>query len=222
VRLILVRHGQTEGNVDRRLQGSKDPLTPLGRRQAQELAAHLAGREDVVALYASPYVRAHETARAVGEALGLDPVLRDGLAELDVGDAVGYRYEDWVEKFPEEAERFRERGMEYAWPGGESGTELGERTAREMDHVIERHRGQEGSVVVVSHGGAMAWMVAYLLEESGEGRPVEYVEIENCSITEFAIPDGDRPASIIRRNEVGHLTPEPEPEAEAATGEDPT
>lgn len=227
MRLLLARHGQTTGNKDRRLQGSDDPLTPLGRRQAQELASHLARRGDVAALYASPYVRARETARAVGEALGLEPALRSGLAELNVGDAAGYRFDDWAAKFPEEVERFRAGGVDYQWPGGESGRQLGERTAREMDRIVEDHHGDEGSIVVVSHGGALAWMLVHLLREPGDRWPSEHLNLDNCSITEVEVNHGDSPAVILSRNETGHLTPEPDPDvepapdAEAATGEDP-
>ena len=225
VKLLLLRHGQTTGNVDRRLQGSEDPLTLLGQRQARELASYLAGRGDVVALYASPYVRALETARAVGEAVGMDPVLRSDLAELDVGEAAGYRFDDWVEKFPQEAERFRSGGVEYAWPGGESGQQLSSRVSREMDHIIGKHRGEEGAVVVVSHGGALAWMLVHLLREPVDEWPSEYLHIANCSVTEVEVRDDGSPVTVVLRNETGHLSPEPDrepdPDAEAATGEDP-
>jgi probable phosphoglycerate mutase len=178
-----------------------------------------------MALYASPYVRARETARAVGEAVGLEPVLRPRLAELDVGDAAGYRFDDWADAFPEEAERFRAGGIEYAWPGGESGRQLAERVAREMDHIVGEHREAEGTVVVVSHGGALAWMLVHLLREPVDEWPSEYLHIANCSVTELEVSDDGSPATVVMRNETGHLSPEPgsdpDPDAEAATGEDP-
>ena len=227
MRLLLVRHGQTTGNVDRRLQGSEDPLTPLGTRQAGEVAAHLAGRNAVAALYASPYVRARQTAQAVGEALGLEPILRPGLAELDVGNAAGYRFDDWAAEFPEESERFRTGGVDYAWPGGESGRQLGERTTKEMDRIFRDHRDDEGAVVVVSHGGALAWMLVHLLQEPGDDWPSEHLNLDNCSVTEVEVWNDGSPAEVLRHNDTEHLTPEPDtgeeppPDAEAATGEDP-
>ena len=221
MRLLLVRHGETEGNVSRRLQGADDPLTERGRRQASEIAAHLSGRDDVVALYASPYRRALDTARAIGKTLGLEPETRPALAELDVGRAVGYRFEEWAEEFPEEAERFREEGADYAWPGGESGRDLGVRTEAEMDRILERHRGKAGAVVVVSHGGTLAWIIAHLLGEPDGEWPHSYTRLDNCSITEAEVrANGDGPAKSLYTNEVGHLSPDPD--AEAATGdEDP-
>ncbi|CAA9431706.1 MAG: hypothetical protein AVDCRST_MAG01-01-3038 [uncultured Rubrobacteraceae bacterium] len=220
MRLLLVRHGETEGNVRRRLQGSEDPLTERGRRQAAEIAAHLSGRDDVLALYASPYRRAFDTARAIGDALGVEPEPRAALAELDVGEAAGYRFEAWIEEFPEEAERFRLEGVDYRWPGGESGFDLSARAEREIGRILEAHRREAGAVVVVSHGGALAWIIAHLLGEPDGEWPHSYTRLDNCSITEAEIPpNGAGPAKFLYTNEVGHLTSDPD--EEAATGGEP-
>ena len=85
MRLLLVRHGETVGNILRQLQGDDDPLTERGRRQAREVASYLAGRGDLRALYASPLIRAFETAQVIGAAVGLAPQPRPGLAEINVG-----------------------------------------------------------------------------------------------------------------------------------------
>ena len=218
MRLILVRHGETRGNVLRMLQGAEDPLTERGRRQAEELASHLAGREDVRALYTSPYPRALETARAIGCALGLEPVQRAGLAEVDVGEAAGWRFEEWAEAFPGEAEKFRVGGLDYAWPKGESGRDVAARTAAELDRVLDAHRTEGGAVVIVSHGGALAWVISRLLREPGDEWPFDHARLENCSITEAEVLDG-APANFLYKNDVAHLSPDPD--EEAATGQDP-
>ena len=213
-----MRHGETKGNRDRILQGTEDPLTERGRRQAQELAAHLSDRDDVAALYASPYRRAFDTARAMGEALGVEPEPRPALAELDVGRAAGYRFEAWAEEFPEEAERFQKEGIDYSWPGGESGRDLAARTEGEIDRILGSHRRDGGAVVVVSHGGALAWIIAHLLGEPEGEWPGNYARLDNCSITEAEIPPSG-PAKFLYTNEVGHISPDPD--EEAATGRDP-
>ena len=220
MRLLLVRHGETEGNVQRRLQGTEDPLTERGRRQARDLASHLSGRDDVSKLYASPYRRAFDTASAIGAALGVEPEPRPALAEIDVGRAAGYRFEAWAEAFPQEAARFRIRGVDYAWPGGESGRDLAARTEKEIDRILESHRRDGGTVVVVSHGGALAWVIAHLLGEPDGEWPHSYARLDNCSITEAEIPpNGSRPARFLYTNEVGHLSFDPD--EEATTGGDP-
>ncbi len=173
-----------------------------------------------MALYASPYRRAFDTAGAIGTALGLRPEPRSALAEIDVGRAAGYRFEAWVEEFPEEAERFRKEGVEYAWPGGESGLDLATRAEGEIDRILDAHRRDTGAVVVVSHGGALAWIIAHLLGEPEGEWPGNYARLHNCSITEAEVPaDGEGPAKFLYTNEIGHLTPDPD--EEAATGEDP-
>ncbi|MFQ5879528.1 MAG: histidine phosphatase family protein, partial [Dehalococcoidia bacterium] len=85
MRLILVRHGESVGNAERRLQGQGDfPLTELGREQSRRLGRYLA-REGVNAVYGSTIRRAWETAEAVGEALGLAPQPLPGVEEYDFG-----------------------------------------------------------------------------------------------------------------------------------------
>ena len=220
MRLLLVRHGETEGNVSRRLQGSDDPLTERGWRQARELAAHLSGRDDVAALYASPFRRALETARAIGDALGIEPEPSPALAELDVGEAAGYRFEAWAEAFREEAEHFRTEGVDYRWPGGESGRDLSARADGEIRRILREHGGEDKTVVVVSHGGTLAWMIAHLLGEPEGVWPYDYARLDNCSITEAEFPAGGAgPAKFLYTNEVGHLSPDPD--EEAATGQGP-
>ncbi len=217
MRLLLVRHGETLGNVERRLQGADDPLTERGRRQAREISAHLSRRTDIVALYTSPFVRALETAQSIGEALRLKPLSRDRLAEVDVGRASGYRFEEWAEQFPEEAEKFQTQGMDYAWPEGESGHDVSARSAAELDRILAEHREASDAVVVVSHGGTLAWIISHLLGEPGDEWPHEHMRLENCSITEADVPK-DGPATFLYTNEIGHLSPSPD--AEVATGDE--
>jgi len=121
MQLLLVRHGESVGNVSRRLQAREDPLTDRGRRQAREIATALAERTDLRALYASPLARAFETAQIIGEALGIAPIPLGGLAEINVGEAAGLTFDEWVAQDPEGAARFQADGPSFIWPGGESG-----------------------------------------------------------------------------------------------------
>ncbi len=212
MRLLLVRHGESLGNVNRTLQGRDDPLTERGWRQARRIAAHLATRDDIGTLYASPLARAFETSQIIGGAVGRDPQPREDLAEIDVGDAVGLTFEDWSACFPDEAARFHAEGVDYAFPGGESARDIAARVAREMERIVAAHREDERAVVVVSHGGALAWMLAHLLEESRDAWPS--YEFDNCSLTELTIADGQ--TTLVCRNEIGHL--DAEPAEEVATG----
>jgi broad specificity phosphatase PhoE len=110
--------------------------------------------------------------------------------------------------------------VDYSWPGGESGRDLAARTEGEIDRIIRAHGGEDGAVVVVSHGGALAWIIAHLLGEPDGEWPYSYARLDNCSVTEAEIsPNGEGPAEFLYTNEVGHLSPDPD--EEAATGHDP-
>ena len=211
MQLLLVRHGESIGNVTRQLQHRTEPLTERGRRQARELAAFLAERPDLRVVYASPLNRAFETAEIIGAAIGLRPIPLDGLAEIDVGDAAGMTFDEWSERDPESAARWREEGLDFVWPGGESGRQLAARTAAEIDRIISVHRLDRAAVVVVSHGGALAWIIAHLLREPRDRWPDH--QLLNCSLTEITVDPDEQAVTFVCHNEVSHLSPEPVEEA---------
>ena len=150
--LLLARHGETDDNAARRLQGHRDPsLNVRGRAQARALAEQVAG-EAIVALWASPLRRAHETARIVGEALGLAPRLDARLAEVDVGDWAGRTYAELRAEAPDGVKRWRARDLSFRFPGGESLQEQADRVAAALADI--RATG-ELPALVVCHGGTI-------------------------------------------------------------------
>lgn len=209
MRLLLVRHGQTVGNILRQLQDDHDPLTELGRRQAREVAAHLAMLGAVEALYCSPLQRALDTAQVIGAAIGREPEARPAWAEINVGRAAGHTFDGWREQFPEESAAFRADGAGYRWPGGENGYDVARRTADEIEWLLARHGDAAAPVIVVSHGGALAWAISYLLREPGDRWPREHMRLDNCSLTEVALDrvawGAGEPATFVCRNVTGHL-----------------
>lgn len=204
MRLFLVRHGQSVANVQRVLQHYHDPLTPQGKDQSARVAQYLKTKGLMKALYTSPLTRAMETASAIGAALGLKSQPRDGLAEINVGEAAGLSLEDWVNSNPVEGRRFYEEGLDFVWPGGESGRQLSVRATVAVDCLLERHQFDDDGIVVVSHGGPLSWIMAHLLGESWDFWPRH--NFDNCSITEFLITPGEsRPARLLSQNETAHL-----------------
>ena len=217
MQLLLVRHGESLGNLTRQLQRHDDPLTERGRRQAGELAAFLAQGRSVRAIYTSPLARALETARIIGAAVGTAPVPLDGLAEINVGEAAGRTFAEWAEADPAGARGFREEGLDFVWPGGESGRQLAARTAATIDAIVSAHHLDYGAVVVVSHGGALGWIIAHLLREPRNEWPRH--ELHNCSLTEVTIDPDEQAVTFVCRNATDHLSPEPD--EEAALGQAP-
>jgi broad specificity phosphatase PhoE len=164
-RLILIRHGESVANAERRFtHGAHEPLSRRGRDEALERGRNVAARFDPVALYASPFVRALETARLIGAALGLDPIVVDALREQDFGTLRGQPYETVARDPMWHGDRWR-----YRPPGGETLEEVARRAGPALDEIAARHLGSE--VVVVSHGGVMAALHAWTSTQRFEGSP---------------------------------------------------
>jgi broad specificity phosphatase PhoE len=162
--LLLVRHGETDWNAERRWQGHTDvPLNDRGREQARRLAESLV-REDVDAIYSSDLARAQETAEIVGIRLGLPVVVDPDLREIDVGSREGLT-----------GEEVGVRGWD-----GESKEAHRERTLRALARIVAGHPGSR--VIVVAHGGTLRRMHEHV--------GLEPTEIANCTVWTCAHEDG--------------------------------
>jgi len=153
MRLILVRHAETEASTRGRCYGSLDVgLSALGRRQQTILASVLAG-ETVAAVVTSPRVRAFETASAIAEPHGLDTRVEPALRELDFGELEGRTYDEIAAAFPELYARWMTQPTSVQFPGGECYAEL---EARSLSAVRSIHAAFDGhTVVAVTHGGVI-------------------------------------------------------------------
>ncbi|HEY2697760.1 MAG TPA: histidine phosphatase family protein [Pseudonocardiaceae bacterium] len=154
LRLMLVRHGQTESNVRKALDSRPPgpPLNLVGQQQAAELAADLAN-EPVVAVYASVAVRAQQTAEPVAAKHGLEVQVVPGAQEVFVGDLECNTDEASVQKFFHVFSAWAEGDLSVPMPGGETGRQARDRFERVIADIRAEHR--EGVVVLVSHGGIL-------------------------------------------------------------------
>lgn len=150
-RILLVRHGETTWNAEKRWQGWADsPLSELGRRQAAEAAA---GVGQVDAIVASDLARAAETARIIGELVGVGPVMTEpGLRERDVGEWSGLLNEEIEARFPGALAAWRVDPSS-APPGGETNDAILARVHAALARIAREWDGAE--VLAVSHGGVM-------------------------------------------------------------------
>ena len=153
----LVRHAE-HGEFGQALTGRSPgaALSATGARQAAALAAHYAGR-DIRAVLTSPVQRAQETARAVGVALTLAPVVEAGLEEVDFGDWAGQPF-DALEASPGWAAWNAARSLAPT-PGGETMLAVQARAVG----ALMRHRAAGGTVVAVSHADVIKAVLAYVL-----------------------------------------------------------
>lgn len=204
--LLLVRHGQSLGNIEARIQGDDDPLTDFGRRQARTVAAALAQRGDVTHLYTSPLDRAMETATIIGQATGHQPVPIAGLAEINAGRAAGLLWTVWRDQNPTLAEVMANpnRGVHEGWEGGENGHQFGERVIGAYNEIVTRHIGTNDVVVAVGHGGSLAWIAAKAYGDPLDIWPGARAGFTNCSISELEI-DANGHGIPGSWNQSGHL-----------------
>ena len=150
VRVILVRHGETEWNRLHQIQGSNSDtsLNKTGRQQVKSLALRLK-KEPIQAIYCSPLERALETARAIASHHRLEVHLEPDLKEFNLGELEGIKIEDLDKSYRETLFITREGNIFPRVPGGESLKEVQQRAWGAIQRIISRY--SEGEIVIVSH-----------------------------------------------------------------------
>jgi len=208
VRLLLIRHAESEGNAQGRLQGRKEfPLSDRGVAQAAALAERLAA-VPIAAVYASPIRRALDTAAAVGSRLGLDIRTEPRFQEYDFGDTLsGLTWLEIREQHPQIVSALVSGDSEFPrYPGEEGRGAFRARVCAAVADITSRHGGGD-TIAVVTHAGPI---VVYLLEALGRkySRPVPFA-IDNASITTVELSANatpfQAPAVVTGINDTCHL-----------------
>jgi probable phosphoglycerate mutase len=152
-RVLAIRHGETDWNVDGRIQGQLDiPLNATGQWQVHRLALAVAD-EGIDAVYSSDLLRAYETAQSVARGAG-QPIVTDvGLRERGFGVFEGLSFTEISARWPEQAERWRRRDADFGAEGGETLRDFSARSIAAVERLAAQHPGQ--TIAVVSHGGVM-------------------------------------------------------------------
>lgn len=188
-RVLLVRHGQSQGNAERRFGGhSPTPLSELGHRQAEATARALL-KERVTAVYSSDLLRAVQTAEPLARATGLDITRTHALRERSVGLMEGLTFEEAAAAHPDEYASLLRRDFERVLAGGESYRQLLDRAAAELDRAVEQHRG--GTLALFSHTGTICILALHLMGalDAPHLKPV-WLSSSNCGVTRFNIEHG--------------------------------
>ena len=160
--LLLIRHGETDWNVEGRYQGQSDvPLNDRGHAQAARLAAQLKGTQ-IDAIYSSDLKRAKGTAEILAEAIDSPLVLDRRLREIHQGLWEGMLFQDIQQKYAEAFERRKEDPLKVAPPEGETVGQLRSRVLAALSDILREH--PEGRVAVVSHGLSLALIRVELLD----------------------------------------------------------
>ncbi len=198
-RLLLVRHGLTEYNTERRFLGHANvALNEAGRRQARRLRDHLL-TEKIDAAYSSDLLRAMETAEIVLEGRGVDITPCAELRECDYGACEGLTFAEISERYPEVARRCVSFTMELEFPGGEAFTDFYSRTGQFLQR-LEAHASDD-TLLVSSHNGPIKFLLCHLLGISADHWWQLRVDNGSLSIVDLA----RRGAVLTRLNDVSHL-----------------
>jgi len=184
-RILLIRHGQIQANIEKRWHGWTDSeLTIEGRSQAKKAGQRLKKEHsDISALYCSPLKRTRHTADAIGNSLSLEVNEIEGLKEYGVGVLEGETLVDLLQKH----DFFTQLNANphYAPAGGESIHQVSTRVVDSLKMLAKTHQGEK--IVTVSHGAAMALALANLLHDD----PYQWgrYQFKNTSITELTFSD---------------------------------
>lgn len=164
-RLVLVRHGQSQANIERRLD-TRPPgaaLTDLGHQQAREFARGLT-RQPVVIAH-SEAVRAHQTAGAIADELGLNTHELLGIHEVQVGALEDRNDDAAIKEFETIYQQWHQGDLHAAMPEGETARQVLDRYLPVVTQLRMRHLDDDsfhGDIVMISHGAAIRLVSAVL------------------------------------------------------------
>jgi probable phosphoglycerate mutase len=180
-RICIIRHGETDWNVEKRIQGHTDiPLNETGRAQALAMAFN-AARQRFHAIYSSDLARAMETAQALAQRE--DHVVKPlhALRERHYGVFQGLTADQGARLDPTAHAHYLARDLDYDFVTGESLRQFAARVADGIDWLVRHHAGQ--TLAVVSHSGVLD--VVY---RRATGRPLKAprdFRIPNCALNWF-------------------------------------
>lgn len=184
-KIVLVRHGESEGNAKGIFTGWLDVgLTDNGRNQAEALYQRLES-ENFDAVYSSDLIRAYETAQLAWDEKRM-PIKRDEqLREKHFGALEGLKFDEISKRYPEIVDAWKNSDYNFPIPDGESFQAF-------YNRVIERYEkikdSKEQRVLIFAHSGVIQAILAY--EIVGHIRGCWRFKIENCRLTTLEISDG--------------------------------
>ena len=203
MRLLLVRHGETEWNKLGKFQGQGDiGLNTRGLAQARETAQAVTAIGGT-ALYSSPLPRTMQVADGISRLAGVPVVPVPGLMELDLGDLEGVTGAEMRTGWPKVFAGWREDPAAVTMPNGESLVQLQER-AWQAILDLERAHSEDDVLVVVSHNFAIRTIISKLL-----GMPLSNFHRLELSLSSICTIEGDhRGRRLVCYNSTCHLSPD--------------
>lgn len=199
-KVFLIRHGETEWNKLGKFQGSTDiDLSKEGILQAKRVSKRFNGNFDYI--YTSPLKRALKTARIISNKEGIEPIVAEGLTEINFGDWEGLTIKEIKNNFPEEFNNWRNDDVEAPLCGGDLSIKKASiRAKNAVEEIVERHKGKK--IIIVAHGGIIKAALVGLLKWNMT--MYHKITVGNTGICELDFDDNLNPF-IIRLNDTSHL-----------------
>ena len=189
MKLYFARHGETDWNVAKKIQGTTDiELNENGYNQARQLAEDLSAKQaDLYKIYSSKQKRAYETAKVVGDYFGVPVEKRDGLEEMNLDLWEGHTWKEVEEQFPVEFEDWFAHRRYHKAPGGEAYQDVLERLFSALDCIIAESKAdnpQGKDILILSHGGVLLALMALQKDVPFE-EMTSVIKIENAKTIEL-------------------------------------
>ncbi len=200
-RIILIRHGETDWNLERRIQGgsSNPPLNAKGREQAESLAQRLE-EEEIQAIYSSPLQRGLDTARVIARYHKIEVAIEPSLREIEAGELEGVTLAELGRHFSELLIQNAGDNIFPRVPGGESLPEVQQRGWGAVQSLAEKH--PDGALVLVSHYFVILSIICLVL-----GLPLSQISRLRLGTGSISIINLDgHEARLELFNETGYLT----------------
>ena len=203
MKLVLVRHGETEWNKLGKFQGHFDiGMNSRGKSQAKETARAVIEWKHT-AVYTSPLSRTTEMAEEISQLGGKPVVPVPGLKELNLGDMEGVTGEEMRSGWPEVYAAWRDNPAPVCMPNGESITQLQDRAWNALLELEKAH-GQDEALIIVSHNFTIRALIGKVL-----GMPLANFHSMSLSLSSICIVDCDqRGRRLMTYNSTCHLSPE--------------
>jgi len=198
-RLLMARHGNTEGNSELRFWGQTDiALSTAGVRQAERLAHRLA-TEPIDAAYTSNLSRAVRTAEIIASRHMLTISVCPELGEINFGQLEGLTFDEISKQHPEQAKMLSDRALPPRFPGGESLAQLNERVNTFLSRLPQHPADQ--TILIVAHSGVLRLLICNLMGiDLRHWRQIR-IDLASLSILETY----PRTAILTLLNDVSHL-----------------
>jgi len=201
--ILLARHGETEWNAIRRVQGWTDiPLSEKGLAQAEALAGRLS-RIPLAAVYSSDLSRAAQTAAPTAARLGLTVLTVPELREKGFGEWEGLTQADLERDYPELWHRYHVlRDLDALVPGGETWPQVQERLSAALGRILAAHPGPDEAVLLVGHGGSGRMVILEALQAPLP--TLLRLHLDNASLSRLDFR-GSGDSRVILLNDTSHL-----------------